>query len=44
MKYKLKNFDTSSELESYLNDSGLKKADILFVGPSKFGFTLIFAI
>ena len=42
MKYKVKNFDTSAELERYLNEEQIDKKNILYVGPSKSGYTLIY--
>ena len=42
MKYKVKNFDTSAELEIFLNKKKKKKNSILYVGPSKNGYTLIY--
>ena len=37
MKYKVKNFDTSAELEIFLNEEKVTKNSILYVGPSKNG-------
>lgn len=42
MKYKVKNFDTSAELEIFLNEVQITKNSILYVGPSKNGYTLIY--
>ena len=42
MKYKVKNFDTSAELEIFLNEEQVTKNNILYVGPSKNGYTLIY--
>ena len=43
MKYKVKNFDTSAELEIFLNEEQITKNSIVYVGPSKNGYTLIYA-
>lgn len=42
MKYKVKNFDTSAELEIFLNEEQITKNGILYIGPSKNGYTLIY--
>lgn len=42
MKYKVKNFDTSAELEIFLNEEQITKNSILYIGPSKNGYTLIY--
>ena len=42
MKYKVKNFDTSAELEIFLKEEQINKNSILYVGPSKNGYTLIY--
>lgn len=42
MKYKVKNFDTSAELEIFLNEEQVTKNSILYIGPSKNGYTLIY--
>ena len=42
MKYKIRNFDTSAELEIFLNEEQITKNSILYVGPSKNGYTLIY--
>ena len=42
MKYKVKNFDTSVELEMFLNEEQVTKNSILYIGPSKNGYTLIY--
>lgn len=42
MKYKIKNFDTSAELEKFLNEELVTKNSILYIGPSKNGYTLIY--
>lgn len=40
MRYKVKNFNRSFELAAYLNETSIAK--ILYVGPSKEGYTLIY--
>ena len=42
MKYKVKNFDTSAELEIFLNEEQVTKNSILYGEPSKNGYTLIY--
>lgn len=42
MKYKIKNFDTSVELERFLNEEQIDKKNILYIGPSKSYYTLIY--
>ena len=42
MKYRIKNFDTSTELDKFLNGEQIARDSILYVGPSRNGYTLIY--
>ena len=42
MKYKVKNFDTRKKKKKFLNEEQITKNSILYVGPSKNGYTLIY--